>query len=507
MTDTPSAGLRTVSASADAPAAVHRASFGARPSRVTLPRPAILFLAVVVQAVFARTMFLQPKLGLVQAVTLIGAALYAGAKRSPDLLLVLAGYLAATEIAWRQARITAPYQLGPYLMIFIAVLAVVISFPSINGVGRRALLYVGLLLPSSIITLADAPTRARELIAFSLAGPLTIAALVVWLSQVAVSPDLYRRVLWAVAIAGVAPLTIAATNLNDYIGTGEQVSFSDASNFVASGGFGPVQVSSVLGLTVLVCILLVLVEQDVVARLLAGTLAVAAGVQSLLTFSRGGMFATAFAVAGLALAQTSNRQGRRRVIAVIAVVFSLGYFVIVPRLDSFTKGAFAERFTDSKTGRTELASNDLQIFGRHPLFGVGPGMIKYQRLTYEVCQLRSDQCGAEASSHTEFTRMLGEHGAAGLTAIVVLASLAWTAMVRGGRDRFLAVSFIVWAIAQMFYANIRVVAVAFAFGFAFVRVVPDPRDPEPDDQRSVIRPAPARPARPGDAAPGQIHSR
>ncbi|HRW36553.1 MAG: O-antigen ligase family protein [Acidimicrobiales bacterium] len=474
-------------------------TFGAEPQRVALPRPALLLVLVMAQAVLGRVIFLRPTVGLVQAAVIVGLVVYAVARRDAMLCLLLSAYITGAEIVWRQARAPVPYQLGPYLMILISVLAVILVYPAINHLGRRALLYVGLLIPSATLTIAATAGNARQLIAFSLAGPLAIAVLIVWLSQVAVAPWLYRRMLWTLAITGVGPLAIAATNLSDYLGTGEQLVFSDASNFTASGGFGPVQVSSVLGLTVLACVLLAIVETEFVARVLAGLVGAAAAVQSLLTFSRGGMFSTAFAVAALALMLANNPQGRRRAVAVVAVVFALGYFVVIPRLDNFTQGAFKERFTNTETGRTDLASSDLDVFAEHPIFGVGPGMTKYQRLSYDVCKLRNDACKDEASSHTEFTRMLSEHGAVGIVSLVILLSLAWGAIVRATNDRYLAVTFLVWSMAQMFYANIRIVAVAFAFAVAFIRVVGEDevRDaPVEEHDGRRRRPVPVARARP-----------
>lgn len=478
---------------------VERALSLAEPRPVTtIPRWMLLLMAVAGQAVLARVIFLVPKVGLAQAAALVALAAWALLRRDAGLSLLVAAYVTSAEIVWRQARAPIPYLTGPYLSILIAVISVFTVFSTLGSLGRRALLYLALLLPSSIITFTVAASDSRQLFAFALAGPTALAVLVVWLAQVRVSPSFYRRVLWTVAISGVGPLTIGATNLSDYIGSGQQLMFRDASNFTASGGFGPVQVSSVLGLTVVVAILLVILETDPFVRLVAGAVGIGAAVQSLLTFSRGGMFSTAFAIAALAIVQAGDREGRRRVFAVIAVIFAIGYFVIIPRIDSFTKGAFNERFTDTKSGRTELATNDLDVFRQHFVFGVGPGMAKYQRVPYDICKLRNDRCKDEASSHTEFTRMLSEHGLPGLAAIVVLGSLAVSAALRAGRNRPLAVAFLTYAIAQMFYANIRVVAVAFAFAFAFVRVGPpeevegelDESVAEPLGASGAIRPAP-----------------
>lgn len=465
-------------------------AFGEPTRQVAIPRWAVLSAAIVAQAIVARLLYQQPILALAQAGGVLALAGWAVVKRNGELSLLLVAYVTSAEIAWRQARGPIPFQYGPYIVTFIAVLAVITLYPTLSKVARRALLYLALLLPSSVITISAATGTARQALAFALSGPVALAFLVVWLSHVRVQPWFYRRLLWTILISGVGPLTIAVTNITDYIGTGGQIEFDNEANFVTSGGFGPVQVSSVLGLTVLVAVLLILVERELIARALAAVVGLAAAVQSFLTFSRGGMFATAFAVAALAVTQASNRETRRRVIAVVAVIFAVGYFIVIPRIDRFTQGKFEERFSDTKSGRTELAHNDVAIFGRHPLFGVGPGMTKYQRLSYDICELRNDHCDAEPSSHTEFTRMLSEHGIPGLVAIGVLASLAVAAVTRAGRSRAFAVTFLTWAVAQMFYANIRVVAVAIAFGFAFIRVGPPEEEP-PDSPTGSVSPAPS----------------
>jgi O-antigen ligase len=220
-------------------------------------------------------------------------------------------------------------------------------------------------------------------------------------------------------------------------------------------------------------IFLIITEREKTAKIIASALAIILGVQVLLTFSRGGSFAVGIAMAAFALAQTRNRRVRNGILAVAAVSFSLAYFVVFPWLEDFTGGAFEARFSNTESSRTDLAANDAEIFADNFVFGVGPGMTKYQRLGYEICQIRSDQCINEASSHTEFTRMLGEHGIPGIIAIVLLLMLAFSAAKRAGPGRAFAIAWIAWAVAQMFYANLRIVAVPFAFGLAFLTLTKD----------------------------------
>ena len=236
-----------------------------------------------------------------------------------------------------------------------------------------------------------------------------------------------------------------------------------------------------LSLGAMAAVLLILSESDRFVRILAGVVAFALVVQTLLTFSRGGSTSLAIAVTGLALVNAKTPHIRNRILVIAAVTFTVGYLLIFPWLETFTGGAFNERFSDRQSARTTLAGNDVKIFEETFLFGVGPGMTKYQRLTYDICQLRSDKCDNEASSHTEFTRMLGEHGIPGAIAIAILGWLAVNSFRRRGEGRTLAFTWMLWAISQMFYANLRIVVVPFAFGLAFLRLTDEGNGDEDDD--------------------------
>jgi hypothetical protein len=77
--------------------------------------------------------------------------------------------------------------------------------------------------------------------------------------------------------------------------------------------------------------------------------------------------------------------------------------------------------------------------------------------------------------------MLAEHGLSGILAFGFLAALPVQAIRRAGASRAVSVTFLVWAVAQMFYANFRVSAVAVAFAFAFLRIDMPSRDPDPPE--------------------------
>ncbi|MBX3284358.1 MAG: O-antigen ligase family protein [Acidimicrobiales bacterium] len=477
----------------DSPASSSGAAFGDdHAGRAQIPRWMLLAILIVAQALFARFMSQQPSLGVIQAVAIILLILYGGIRRNVAMLLCVTAYLPGAEITWRQSQVPIPYMLAPYLMIGVALLAITTSYPHLNRVGRLAVMYFLLMLPASLITYSTAPAAARQLVAFALAGPAALAALVALCSQLTIHTWLYRRILWIMLISGIGPIAIALTAITDYIGNYGAIDFATESNFITSGGFGPVQVSSLMGLTVLVGLLLVLVEDEFLPRLLAGAVALLSMVQSFLTFSRGGMFATAIAGGALALSQATDRRGRRRVLLVVLATFAVGYFVVIPRVDAYTQGQFDKRFGTTETGRTTLASGDLRLFRNNLLLGAGTGMSKYRNISYETCRLRTDRCNTEAASHTEFTRVLAEHGLAGVATIVLMGMMILHGFRRAGPSLGLTVCFVTWAIAQMFYANLRIAAVPFAFAFAFVRVRSEP-DPAPPDDDADPALAPAGP--------------
>ena len=452
------------------PRPVAAAAFGDDVGRTHIPRWILLVLLIIGQALLARFMSQQPSLGLLQAAAIMALILYGTVRRNVALLVCVTAYLPGAEITWRQSQVAIPYSLAPYLMIGIGLLSIVTKYPKLTRAGRLAALYFLLMLPASLITYATIGPNARKLVAFALAGPAALAALVMLFSQLTIHTWLYRRILWIMLISGIGPLAIALTAISDYIGNYGAIDFNTESNSITSGGFGPVQVSSLMGLTVLVGVLLVLVENQFIPRLLAGGVALMSMVQSLLTFSRGGMFATAIAAAALALSQATDRRSRNRVVLVVLAAFAIGYFVVIPRVDAFTQGQLDKRFSTTETGRTSLASGDLELFKERWLLGGGTGLSKFRNITYETCLLRADRCNQEAASHTEFTRVLAEHGLAGVATIGLMAMMVMQALRRAGPSIGLTVSFLAWAIAQMFYANLRIAAVPFAFAFAFVQV-------------------------------------
>jgi hypothetical protein len=138
-------------------------------------------------------------------------------------------------------------------------------------------------------------------------------------------------------------------------------------------------------------------------------------------------------------------------------------YLILPRLDAFTEGNLSARFMDTgKSGRGDVLEMQVEIWKIRPILGVGPGLSKlYQQRWFKT----------SFAAHTEFSRMVSEHGIFGMIGIVVLGYLALHAVRNAGnhRDLTLAATVLVFSILYLYVNAMRLVAPSALFGLAFLR--------------------------------------
>jgi O-antigen ligase len=189
-------------------------------------------------------------------------------------------------------------------------------------------------------------------------------------------------------------------------------------------------------------------------------------VQSAMTFSRGGLYnaVTGAVLAFLFLIRDIRRQAQ--LVLVGALLYIVADYILLPRLDAFTQGALSARFQDvNPSGRDSIVQSDLQIWEENPILGVGPGQAKSYRELQGV------------AAHTEFTRVLAEHGVLGLVALLLLliAGVQNLRRAHSPRDKALAASMMGWSLFFMLNSAMRLVAPAFTFGLAFTPLLPGER--------------------------------
>jgi hypothetical protein len=386
----------------------------------------------------------------------------------PQQIAWVGAYITGAEVLWRMTDANLFWELGKFAVVGIFVIGVL----RFRRWRHQSLswLYFALLLPSALLTPTSLSlTQARQELSFNLSGPLALMVCVWFLSNMQFSAGQMHRLFLALLapLAGVAAIA-GFTTL-----TTPSIHFNLQSNFTTSGGFGPNQVSAVLGLGAFVAFFYLLQDRrnPPLRPLLFGAMMLFA-VQSAMTFSRGGLYAAGGAALLASAFLARNARSRARLTLLGPIVFALAAFVILPRLDDFTGGALSARFQKTTlSNREELMQGDLEVWRRNPLLGVGPGMAKPVRGT----------AGGDAAAHTEFSRLVSEHGLLGLAALVPLLMIGWRSFRRAksAEQRALVVSMMGWSFLFMLVYAMRLAAPAFIFGLACINLMPDRRGRAP----------------------------
>lgn len=375
----------------------------------------------------------------------------------PRAVLIVCCYLLGCEVLWRMCGAAVFWEFGKYLTA--AVLLVAMARRDDVRPSAAPLFYFAVLLPPAVQTLALLDwTSARQQLSFNLSGPLTLAMAVVYFSNVRLEMNSLR----AAVVAVMAPVSAIVTVIYLRMPAAGEMEFTSDSNFAASGGFGPNQVSAILALGGLFCLVaLVVCRLSRLEQIMAFAAGLIALIQSALTFSRGGLYiAAASAAAGL-LFLLCERAARRKVLFTAAVLLLAGA-TVVPYLNDWTANRLTARFLDvDLTHRQELVRDDIAVWIANPIFGVGPGRAGEQR-------------GAElggAAAHTEFTRVLAEHGLWGFCSIAILGWMSWRrfSAASGPREMALVAALLTWPLLFMAINSMRLAAPSLLFGLAFAR--------------------------------------
>ncbi|MGB7208335.1 MAG: O-antigen ligase family protein [Pyrinomonadaceae bacterium] len=378
-----------------------------------------------------------------------------------DRVALVAAYLIGAEVLWRMAKIPVPWEFGKYGSAAIILVALISRRPF--KIPSLSVAYFLVLIPSCIFPIIELNlSDARQLISFTLSGPLLLGMSCWLFANVKTSPLRLRRLILAILI----PLLSVACATLFYTVTAEDIHFNTESNFATSGGFGPNQVSTMLGLGVFIAVCcLINFKLDAKFKIFLGMAAVFFAAQSVLTFSRGGIYIAVGACIALAFFQFRDvGEGLKRLIPIL-ILTAIFFWFVFPALDNFTGGKLQERFDDTGTSnRVEIAQSDFDLFFEYPILGVGVGLAdEYRRRLY----------GYGAGSHTEFSRLISEHGIFGIAALISLSAMAIVNFKRQQSTfgRALVVGLSVWCVLFMINAGMRLAAPSYLWGMTFMTIV------------------------------------
>ncbi|WP_426092198.1 O-antigen ligase family protein [Flavobacterium sp. DSR3-2] len=382
--------------------------------------------------------------------------------------LIAAAYVVGSEVFLRMTGGNPLYEISKYgVMVFILI------GMYYSGFSKGAVpywIFLLLLVPSVIISTftLNFDTNIRKAIAFNISGPvcLGLASLYTFRRKIALAE--INSVLLSMGL----PIITCMVYLTFYTPNVQDVVTGTESNFQTSGGYGPNQVATILGLGMFIFFSRVILDSKTKFQVILNLIiALNITYRGILTFSRGGMI-TGFLMIVLLLVFLyfkSNFGGRVKLNYIIVLL--IGVMIATWSYTSFqTGGLIDKRYSNQDaagktkqsqfTGREDIAQNEINTFLKNPIFGVGVG---------KGAEVREEETGIKVLSHDEITRMLAEHGSMGIIALLLLFFTPLVLYLENKFNMFL-LCFVAFWFLTINHAAMRTAAPAFVYSLSLLNV-------------------------------------
>ena len=399
---------------------------------------------------------------------IFGAYFVLNSRNQNNEVLYAAAYIVGAEVVLRMTDGNPIYEFSKYAVIVFMLIGIYFS-----GVSKNAVpiwLYILFLLPGLIIgyyTL-EGLDSVKNAISFNISGPMCLGLSALYCFTRKVS---FKQINELLLLVGL-PIISCSIYLYLYTPELKDVLLGTGSNFATSGGFGPNQVATMLGLGMFVFFSrLIFFSPNPLLFVVNAVVAVELSYRGLITFSRGGIVTSLLMLIVLVLVTYFKINPKARIkmnyILLALVCGMVGTWVFS---SSQTNGLINKRYAnqdingrvkeDRFTGREELAKDEISAFLTHPIFGLGVG---------KIAENRQKKTGDLVVSHNEITRTLGEHGAFGILALLVLFTLPLFIFFRNTYNIYI-LSFLVFWLLTINHAAMRLAAPAFIYALALLDI-------------------------------------
>jgi len=336
----------------------------------------------------------------------------------------LLGYLIPVELMSRILFCSPfiPWELSKYLGTALLIYGIALNNNRKNGAIAIPLLL--LIIPGLLITLSQGQ-RVYVDIVYNFLGPAALCFSIIYFSNIVLSPVRVYKIFLTISMGGLSILTYLIAKLRNVA----SINFNLGANAQVTDGFGPNQVSTVLGLVFGVSFFLWLHKVRIFNKVWKDLVFSALFLfWALLTFSRGGVIAVVLPLILIILLvpkpryTISPRKFNLKFIAAIIVLF-IGLGFITNRLTGGSlllryqgetyatqKGYVEKDLNEVSSGRLEVFQSDWQMWQDNFLFGVGVGQSYYERVNYGYRLV---------SAHVEVSRLLSEHGLFGFVFSII----------------------------------------------------------------------------------------
>lgn len=425
---------------------------------------------LLIHAVIALAVFVLPLLSKLYAllIPIVGFFIVVKNKNKNQEVLLVVAYMVGIEVFLRMTGGNFNNEYVKFCVIFFMFLGMLYSNFSTNGIIYFFLLL--LLIPAILVTTSNQvfDFDTRKVLVFNLSGPVCLVFCAVYMFKRRISFSDLQRILIVMGL----PIVTTAIYLFIYNPSVKDVVTGTQSNFETSGGFGPNQVSTILGLGIFVFFTqLILFSKSKIEMLINGGLLLFISYRGVVTFSRGGIITAVVMVVCLLilLYYFSNDRGKSKFtwVFILTGLMAVGIWTYSSLQ---TSGLINKRYAnqdrlgrvkkDRLGGREEIMDAEIKLFIDNPILGVGAGLSKYKRV---------EDLGVEVASHNEITRMLSEHGLFGIFGLLILFITPFVLYINNKQHLYFLSFYFFWLLT-INHAAMRIAAPAFVYGMTLLFV-------------------------------------
>ncbi|WP_418263855.1 O-antigen ligase family protein [Flavobacterium faecale] len=393
-------------------------------------------------------------------------------------VLLAAAYVAGSEVFLRMTGGNISYEFSKYGVMIFMLLGMYYK-----GFARGATpywIYLILLVPSVVIStfVLDFDTNIRTTIAFNISGPVCLGLASLYTFRRRITLEQTNSILLALGL----PIVTCMSYLTFYTPNIRDVVTSTQSNFATSGGFGPNQVATFLGLGMFIFFSrIILVSKNKFLLIINLIVALNITYRGIVTFSRGGMLTGLLMIVSLLLFLyvKTNFRGKVKLNYILGLMAMA--MIVTWIYSSFqTGGLIDKRYanqdaqgrakTSKFTGRADIAETEIDMFLNNPIFGVGVA---------KGAEIREEITGNFAVSHDEITRMLAEHGSLGIIALLILFFTPLVLYLENSFNMFM-ICFVLFWFLTINHAAMRTAVPAFVYSLSLlnIQLVPSKTNPK-----------------------------
>jgi hypothetical protein len=383
-------------------------------------------------------------------------------------VLQVAAYIVGSEALLRMTGGTISYEFSKYGVTFFSLIGMYFS-----GFSKNALpywIFLILLIPGVVIATAvlNFDTEIRKTIAFNISGPVCLSLASIYCYQRVISFNQINKILLFCGL----PIVSMVVYLILYTPDLKDVLINTGSNYQTSGGFGPNQVATILGLGMFIFFSRFLLESKTKFLFALNVIVfIFIAYRGLITFSRGGVLTGFIMIVILIffLYNNSKNSGKGKIsfLIIFSILLTLATWSYT---SSTTGGLIDKRYANqdakgrekesSLTGREGIIENEINNFIENPIFGIGVA---------KGYELRKIQSGFVSVSHNEITRLLAEHGSLGVMGLLILF---FTPMILylDNKQNVYIFCFLAFWLLTINHAAMRLAAPAFIYSLSLLKV-------------------------------------